>query len=442
MKKEVLTIFAAHSDFKNYPLVERAYDILTEVVDKYNHTGLHKDKLEIKTREFQRDQNLSNPNAPKIQTASSIMKEAEKSATVFTLVEGSMSERIREWYLDALNLVKKEKADNQTPLPVFWNIASAESEAKYNSFIQNLPDSNFIHTYKDDKELSEIFSNMISELATSWVRSIERGKAIPTLSSIRKRNKIRILFKWAILGVVIAFVFFVLCWCSARNKRSATVKPIVDVHKEQFQRRITNAEDLIHQEQYAPARDSLNVLKGACKPEWSEEKAKVDSLLDTIPATPFVGTPSSRSGSSAYSDKAHSGKVDGNNPQMTLSYNSNAYEIQYIGAGSDFKTLIQQSIESVSSLRRIEGKNALWHIMITELRSERGIDDGDFFVNVTVNVDIVNNQTGVHLPQLEPFKVLPPAYSPISYEDAYNQAENKDLANKIALGIKNRLSNE
>ena len=104
-------------------------------------------------------------------------------------------------------------------------------------------------------------------------------------------------------------------------------------------------------------------------------------------------------------------------------------------------TTLLSILESISELRQFPNSEVKWDISISQNRIERGIDDGDYFVDLVVSVKITNNITGAALQQLPLFK-NECIMSPISYEDAFRQASSEEFAELIARSIINSIKNE
>lgn len=129
----------------------------------------------------------------------------------------------------------------------------------------------------------------------------------------------------------------------------------------------------------------------------------------------------------------------GNIERDPIVYLNNGYVLT--GISGAFENYVLAQIESTSDLRRAPGKQVQWSISFTETKYERGVDDGDYFVDLSVSVSIVNNNTGLALPKLPLYK-NECIGSPISYEDAFINAASEEFAKRIANGIVNTIQNE
>lgn len=125
--------------------------------------------------------------------------------------------------------------------------------------------------------------------------------------------------------------------------------------------------------------------------------------------------------------------------EATIIYLQNGYALT--GISGVFENYILTQIESTSDLRRAPGKQVQWGISLTETKYERGVDDGDYFVDLSVSVSITNNKTGLAIPQLPLYK-NECIGSPISYEEAFIAAASEEFAKRIANGIVNIIKNE
>ena len=129
--KHILRIFVSHKDVNECPSLADAYKVIQEEADKINRSGLQRHLIEIQPQDYQIGRDLSNPQRGTFQSADSLKNDAYRAHAVFTLVDGDISPRIRDWYKQQIKKVQKEAKDRQIPMPIFWDTSSAESKAKF-----------------------------------------------------------------------------------------------------------------------------------------------------------------------------------------------------------------------------------------------------------------------------------------------------------------------
>ena len=216
--------------------------------------------------------------------------------------------------------------------------------------------------------------------------------------------------------------------CSSSNPEDPLAPTItqIDSTRKIISERVSVAEAMVKQGMFDAAKDTLEAIKKDCHPEWEDVLLKINTLESLIPAQPIpYGTPGAIGGQHETESKPvylHDGFV-------------------LTGLSGDFENYVLTQIETTSELRRAPGKKVQRGISITERKNQRGLDDGDYFVDLSVSVSIINNKTGLSLPQLPLYK-NECIGSPISYEDAFNAAASEEFAKRIAIGIVNAIKNE
>ena len=422
-KKHVLKLFVSHRDGSMTPALNNQLDVVKQVVEDINRNGTQKDLIEIKLQDYQINRNLSNPSTGTFQSLNSLMQDAENAHALFVLIDGDISDTIRNWYNPRIAKVRREKKEGQVLIRFFWNTADAVSMENCEKFLDS-PDRDYVIKYNSLEDLRDHVRKELSDCSNRWAALITRKKPVPTLAAIRKKSANRVLAVLVGILVIMLAIFVYMSWpkLQARlcpSSGSDTDGEQVEAEKEALRKRIETAETMIDLGQYDSASDSLNALKGVCKKEWSSEIKRIDSLLEVV---------------SRYSVPPPSPPVL-SKPKVLL---ENGYEIS--GIEGDFKTMILHGIESNSNLRQYYDKEVQWSVQIKEERIQRGVDDGDYFVDFHVSVAIINNKTG-EMAQLPLFK-NECVGSPISFEDAFRMAITQPFVNQIVNEIIERIQNE
>lgn len=423
-KKHVLKLFVSHRDGSMTPALNNQLDVVKQVVEDINRNGTQKDLIEIKLQDYQINRNLSNPSTGTFQSLNSLMQDAENAHALFVLIDGDISDTIRNWYNPRIAMVRREKKEGQVLIRFFWNTADAVSMENCEKFLDS-PDRDYVIKYNSLEDLRDHVRKELSDCSNRWAALITRKKPVPTLAAIRKKSSAnRVLAALVGILVIMLAIFVYMSWpkLQARlcpSSGSDTDGEQVEAEKEALRKRIETAETMIDLGQYDSASDSLNALKGVCKKEWSSEIKRIDSLLEvvsrySVPPPPPPVLPK---------------------PKVLL---ENGYEIS--GIEGDFKTMILHGIESNSNLRQYYDKEVQWSVQIKEERIQRGVDDGDYFVDFHVSVAIINNKTG-EMAQLPLFK-NECVGSPISFEDAFRMAITQPFVNQIVNEIIERIQNE
>lgn len=397
-----VSFFVSHRSFEEDSKLEACYKSLLSAVNIVN--GLNREALQINLREYQKGPSGN-------QTASTLEDEALKAPCIIFLIGDEMSLRQKQWYRDYLDLNRalKEKGKDQVELLVYWRKSCKGKRAK-KAFEKDTPGATFIRHYSNADELETLAQNDIARIANAFSKSLDAGKNLPMYEipdgftprfketgnseSTTNKDSLKKVLGGFLIAVALV-VLGILFW-----KQYSAEKPNDNV-----------------------AREVVTVV---------DVPASSDSNDTTTPAP---------NGSAKANEQAGNGAKD-NKPNVTptKSYIQNGYTLT--GINGDFKDLIREKIESSSDLRQYRGKDVLWSIQLSETKIERGIDDGDYFVDVKVSVTIINNQTGAQLAKLPLYKNGQPIGSSLSYEDAFNEAENEDLALRIADGIVKSINNE
>lgn len=398
-----VSFFVSHRSFEEDSKLEACYKSLLSAVNIVN--GLNREALQINLREYQKGPSGN-------QTASTLEDEALKAPCIIFLIGDEMSLRQKQWYRDYLDLNRalKEKGEDQVELLVYWRKSCKGKRAK-KAFEKETPGATFIRHYSNADELETLAQNDISRIANTFSKSLDAGKNLPKFevldgftprfketgdseSTPNNKDSLKKVIGWFLIAVALVMLG-ILFWkqCSAEkpnDKETGYVVTVVD------------------------------------------DPASSDSNDTTTRETVVPVNVNERSGNS----------TKGNKPIVTpiKSYIQNGYTLT--GIDGDFKDLILEKIESSSPLRQYSGKDVQWSIQLSETKIERGIDDGDFFVDVKVSVTIINNQTGAQLAKLPLYKNGQPIGSSLSYEDAFIEAENEELALRIADGIVKSIYNE
>ena len=199
---------------------------------------------------------------------------------------------------------------------------------------------------------------------------------------------------------------------------------IEDKSRDSFNERIVNAEALLHQKKYSPARDSLNVLKGACNPKWNKERIRIDSLLLLIPSDlpPYRPEPPALN---PPSDKPSTPVVE-----------DNTYEI--VGGQSSLRGYLSNSIMNV--LPRLskpsDDKKERWTITIKQdlsaLEIPKIIESDEYQIEIEYGINVKDNLTGKVILENT---VTTRGRSPASQEDAKKHSRQL-AAQEIAEQIK------
>lgn len=399
-KKWILKIFVAHKDFSGCSSLEEAYRVIQEEVGKINTHGLQKDLIEIELQDYQIDRDISNPNNPTFQSAETLEKDALKAHAVFTLVDGDISPRIEKWYKKQIQTVKSENEHQQIPMPIFWNVADAESMRKCEEFYRN-DDRDFIYKYATLEGLRNIVNNLLQDYTSRWAKLISRDINVPTLESNRLKRNIRRLI-YSFIFLVLAVILYLL-W--------------------------PRIQDMISQ---SPASDPTIALPSSHAADENREDINItEEDTESLQVPKPVVEP-----------KHHvSSKPEPSQPDIRPVIKENGYRLTGIDNDVVWSTTLMNALESSSELRKYTDKEVKWNISISQDKIERGIDDGDYFVDLIVSVKITNNITGATLQQLPLFK-NECIMSPISYEDAFREAFSEEFAKQIVNGIINSINDE
>lgn len=428
MDKKIILIYVSHRNLKENPNLNDACKVLDEEKNRLNADELH-EELEIKLIDYQYWRNISNPNKSPFQSRNTNKKKALHTHAHFTLVDGDMSPEIRKWYFRTIKWVR-----NSILMPIFWNTANSASRENCKKFEEKHKNKiDYIIEYNSLDELRKEAHKKMKELRSRCISKIDRRRKVPTILSVIVKKIIR----W-----VIILLIAVLIWKKSGSIHSLLFpdkKPVVpeieliDSSRLSFNDRIAYAESLVAQKQYTPALDTLMILKEICKIEWADEKQRINHIISIIP-TDFTHPQKSVSTTKPEKDNTLQ-----NNKTNQIRYLENGYSIS--GVDENFETLICHQIESSSDLRQYPGKEVQWSVQLSEIRNERGVDDGDFFVDFSVTVSIVNNKTGQALQKLPLFenKFIKSA---ISYDVAFKEAASEDFAIQIANNIVKSINNE
>lgn len=270
-KKYICKIFVAHKSFSDSPLLEQAYDVLKEETGRINREGPQKRLIELELQDFERERGLDNPYASTFQSADSLLKDAANAHAVFILVGENMTPRIGDWYRRQVRHNRREKDENNVPMPIFWNAADPESLKNYRAFRDEFEENcDYIEKYETLEQFREEAAHWLEKLTIRWAARITSGKKVPTLASNRNQRMKKGFFVGLVLAIL-GFCFY-LMWPVLREMREKT----------DFGKKLAKAEMLVTGQRYEPARDSLLILSEICKPEWEDEKARLDSLTNIV----------------------------------------------------------------------------------------------------------------------------------------------------------------
>ena len=416
-KKSILKIFISHKDLSECRSLENAYRVFQEEVARINTDGLHNDLIEVELQDYQIDRDMSNPNNPTFQSAESLIKDASNAHAIFTLVYGDISPRIKKWYKAQIRAVKSENVNQQIPMPIFWNVANAESMSNCEAFHKN-NDSDYIYKYSTLEELRSIVNNLLQQYTSRWARLISRDIHVPTLESNRLKKTLKRLI-YSFIFLVLAVILYLL-W--PRIQDMIYLPPANEPRIESQDAQDRESDTLVFDD-YKNGKVELD-KKVSDQSGYSESDS---ALSETSPCpTESPGQPTTP-------------KPDTIQPYNRTMVKENGYRLtvndDYLG------TTLLSILESTSELRQFPNSEVKWDISISQNRIERGIDDGDYFVDLVVSVKITNNITGAALQQLPLFK-NERIMSPISYEDAFRQASSEEFAELIAKSIINSIKNE
>ena len=239
----------------------------------------------------------------------------------------------------------------------------------------------------------------------------------------RKKNRWwrRIIAAFVIIGLLYIFSDGInkLIY---RNPQPDPIVPaeIEDKSRHSFNDRIANAEGLLLQKKYSPARYSLNVLSGACNPEWNKEKSRIDSLLLLIPSDPNPRPP------------VPPASILPTTPVVE----DNTYEI--VGGQSSLRGYLSNSIINV--LPRLskpsDDKKERWTITVEQdlsaLEIPKIIESDEYQIEIEYGINVKDNLTGKVILENT---VTTRGRSPASLEDAKKHSRQL-AAREIAEQIK------
>lgn len=396
--KSILRIFISHKDVNQCPSLEDAYRVIYDEVSKINTSGLHHELIEIRLMDYQMGRDLSNPHNPTFQSANSLIKTAANAHAIFTLVDGDMSPRIKKWYTSQIKKVRRESDEQMVPMPIFWNIADSDSKANCEKFHRS-NDSDYIYKYSTLEELRDFVNKILQDLTRRWAQRIEYKKPIPTLESNRLKRKIK-HFIYSLIFLALAVLLYLL-FPKIQNMIFSS---------DGLDKGLTNdIPDEIVEEQPSFEGNNTPIVEPEAPKPLEPPTNKHETYNSSI------------------------------KPNDTPEMADGCYILT--GIEGDFYTALISFIESSSELRRMPGAKEEWTIQISQSKLECGIDDGDYFVDLAVSVNIINNRNGTYLPQIPLFK-NERIMSPISYEDAFRQASSEEFAELIAKSIINSIKNE
>lgn len=399
-KKWILKIFVAHKDFSGCSSLEEAYRVIQEEVGKINTHGLQKDLIEIELQDYQIDRDISNPNNPTFQSAETLETDALKAHAVFTLVDGDISPRIETWYKKQIQTVKSENEHQQIPMPIFWNVADAESMRNCEEFYKN-DDRDFIYKYATLEGLRNIVNNLLQDYTSRWAKLISRDINVPTLESNRLKRNIRRLI-YSFIFLVLAVILYLL-W--------------------------PRIQDMISQ---SPASDPTIELPSSHAADENREDINItEEDTESFPVPKPVVEPTPHISS----------KPEPSQPHIRPVITENGYRLTGIDNDVAWSTTLMNALESSSDLRQYTDTEVKWNISISQNKIERGIVNGNYYVDLIVSVKITNNITGATLQQLPLFK-NERIHSSISYDYAFQYAFSEEFAKQIVSGIINSINDE
>lgn len=378
--KHILRIFVSHKDVNECPSLADAYKVIQEEADKINRSGLQRHLIEIQPQDYQIGRDLSNPQRGTFQSADSLKNDAYRAHAVFTLVDGDISPRIRDWYKQQIKKVQKEAKDRQIPMPIFWDTSSAESKANCEAFHRG-NDSDYILKFNSLEEFRRIVAKQLEQLSGRWAAMINGGQAVPTLESNSLRRKKR----WFISSIVFLAIAIAVYMLSPyipdlfRHSKEGGDTPVVPIQedkaRESFKARLLNAESLVARKLYTPARDTLKLLRSICRPEWGEEKVTIDSLWRVLPSIPPPPPPLP--------------------PDSTI-IEENTFEI--VGAQSPLRGYLSNSIkEAIPGISKPSGgRKERWTITIEQdlsaIEVPKIIESDEYMIDIEYGFSVKDNQ--------------------------------------------------
>lgn len=189
---EVIKLFVPHSDIRNNPLLEEAYNALDSVVKDINNNEIYEWPPHVRNLTIGKPEDFQiNQINPIRQTANKLEEAAEKAHGIFIFVEGDISERIKEWYQEQSKLLSGLDDKECVFIRIFWDIRDQKSKECFDKFIEIETlnkDSNFIYTYEDILELKKELKSRLKKLVLTWSGMISNKKEIPTLESIKNKK--------------------------------------------------------------------------------------------------------------------------------------------------------------------------------------------------------------------------------------------------------------
>lgn len=206
--KHILRIFVSHKDVNECPSLADAYKVIQEEADKINRSGLQRHLIEIQPQDYQIGRDLSNPQRGTFQSADSLKNDAYRAHAVFTLVDGDISPRTKDWYKRQIKMVQKEAKERQIPMPIFWNTSSAASKANCEAFHRG-NDSDYILKFNSLEEFRRIVADQLEQLSGRWATMMNGGQVVPTLESNSLRRKKR-WFLSSLFFLAIAILLYLL----------------------------------------------------------------------------------------------------------------------------------------------------------------------------------------------------------------------------------------
>lgn len=229
--KHILRIFVSHKDVNECPSLADAYNVIQEEADKINRTGLQRHLIEIQPQDYQIGRDLSNPQRGTFQSADSLKDDAYKAHAVFTLVDGDMSPRIRDWYEQQIKKVRKEAKERQIPMPIFWDTSSAASKANCEAFHRG-NDSDYILKFNSLDEFRKNVASQLEQLSGRWATMINGGQMVPTLESNSLRRKKR-WFISSLIFLAIAIAVYLL-WPQIKGlfHNDEEKGPVTEIHQD------------------------------------------------------------------------------------------------------------------------------------------------------------------------------------------------------------------
>lgn len=297
-----------------------------------------------------------------------ILKELEDCDILFRLV-------YKKYPSEETGTGKEFRAAKSSGIPryTFVRTDTGESKQTYDKLcIADGDDTGYIYDYTStdgDNGLRKLVTTSL--IAFRDKRALEGGARFPSVLAI-------IVFIISLL-----FLLYALTRKMQPEEPTPTEAPkaLIDSAQINFNDRIKYAEKLIIEKHYIAAGDSLNALNSICRPEWSKEKATIDSLLRIVPS--ILPPPPNLPG-------------PGPRPKNTTTIEENTFEI--VGAQSPLRGYLSNSIREVlpELSKPSEGRKERWTINIEQdlsvIEVPKLIESDEFMIDIEYGFSIQDNQ--------------------------------------------------